>query len=252
MLQKPELTCVGAKLNADKSEIICAENLAELILRAKCDFVWLGFSFKCTERNILEFTPDKLYGKEIKLLKTCQKLACLGFSYLGRLKIYNIYIRPIIELFSFNMNLIEHVERFQMKLVRALFQLPRCTKHIEITENLRIHPAEELMEKQAKRSYERHKEICDKLLVGGARTSRSGRERLPILSTNPKLRNDFFTVVRFHQESFDQNTYDRFKSRPQLSNENILTWVTRVRRRVKAIIKRSKAKGIVVRHRRNR
>ena len=42
---------VGAKLNTDKSEVICADDISNKIFLAKNECVWLGFSFKCTVKE---------------------------------------------------------------------------------------------------------------------------------------------------------------------------------------------------------
>ena len=106
---------VGAALNREKSEVVVDASIVNRVLDSKDHFVWLGYSFKYSKKDLIIFTDTKLAQKEAKPKNTCRKIRALNLRYDIRLKIYNTYISPIIELFALNFNRLEVVQRTQYR-----------------------------------------------------------------------------------------------------------------------------------------
>ena len=235
-------TVIGAKRNADKSEVICSPDIMNKILLGKNKFVWLGYSFQLVKRDILIFTVDKIIGKSIKLAKTCARMACLGLSYSARLKVYNVYIRPIFELFCINYNILGEVKKQQISLIKKLFKLPKSMSTSRIFEFLRIHTAEELFAKQASIIYNRNQSRCESLVMEDASMTRSGKPRLKEVGENEALRRDFFTKIMGHKNMHDQETYARFKELEPRTELELCKWAIKWRKRIQLIVRKSKAR----------
>ena len=100
-----------------------------------------------------------------------------------------------------------------------------------------IHSAVELAEKQATRTYARFPDRCEQIHGESFRETRSGRRRFDLLGAEPLLRNDFFTTTLIHKENFNEIDFQRFKNKKIPDLRSLIIWVTKMRRRVKAIIK---------------
>ena len=171
----------------------------------------------------------------------CRRLGMLSISFATRLKIYRVYIRPIIEFFALNLNLLNDVRATQLRLLKLLFNLPRSTASEPIFSKLQILTAEEIFEKQARTIYLRNKDLCDSLVGEDASLTRSGRPRLVDVSDSTSLQRDFFTLAMSLQLNFDVDQFARFKSAKDPTEQELKTWATKCRKRVSCIIKRSRA-----------
>lgn len=80
-------------------------------------------------------------------------------------------------------------------------------------EQLRIHPASELAEKQAARIFSRHERLCKNLEIPDSNT-RSGRARMRTQHKN--LQNDFYTKVKMYADRHDEEHFQRFKKAAKL------------------------------------
>ena len=237
---------IGAALNWDKSEVVVDKKWAPWILAAKSEFVWLGYSFECTRTDILNFTTKKLVGKQQKLLKMCRTFAGLKLNPLTLLKIYNVYIRPIIEVFSMNHNIISDLGAFQERLLRALFNLPRATNGKAILKKLNILSARDIFEKSASRIMSRHQDIVEEFKAMETRTLRDGSKSILGLGNDAAMRRDFFTALYLITDGRSTELKAQEKSN-QLNNLQLTKWCIKLRKRVALLIRRKKARNRRVR-----
>ena len=230
---------IGGSLNRTKSEVIVWPKLSGDVIMAKSKFVWLGFSFKLDEKELLLFTKDKLIGKQTKILRTCARFKDLDISYKVRRKAYLVYLKPIIEVFMLGTHIHSEVQRFQSSVLKTLFGLPRSASTEQILSKLNLHSTQEIFEKQATRIYDRCGHVLEDLFQDDPMETRSGRKKLDI---DRSMRKDFFTRVVQAYHRHDENIYSQKKQPFRLRDSDIANWVLKIRKRVSQKIRKQKRK----------
>ena len=141
-----------------------------------------------------------------------------------------------------NHNIAEHIGAFQGRLLKCLFNVPRCTPTRTLFKKLHIRPAKELMENTAQRILTRHDDIRAEYAALERRVLRDGSESLRIPNDNKHLREDFFTHIFTAAENYDHEASKLFKRTKAPSNLEITKWTTRMRRRVARLIQKAKSR----------
>ena len=135
-------TTTGSKINAAKTEIVCADTYSNYITQAANHFKWLGYTFELSKTYKLTIS-DKQIDSKIAASKKCLNDI---FSYFAapdqRLKIYKIYLNPMIDFFLLQfivnnkqneLQETDKVSKFQHYcLTRVLQTYPEALKKQEI------------------------------------------------------------------------------------------------------------------------
>ena len=132
----------GSKINAAKTEIVTADIYAKHVIQAAPAFKWLGNSFELSKKFELKVTEKQLDSKIAATKKHMNDM----FSYFKftphRLRIYKVYINPIIDFFLLQyvmnntkseLSEVDKLSNFQhFCLARALGTYPEALKKREI------------------------------------------------------------------------------------------------------------------------
>lgn len=140
-LQTATETC-GSKINAAKTEIVTANIYAKHVIQAAPAFKWLGYSFELSKKFELTVSDKQIDKKIIATKKYMNDM----FSYFKftphRLRIYKVYITPIIDFFllqhimnnkATELSEIDKLSKFQhFCLARVLGTFPEALKKREL------------------------------------------------------------------------------------------------------------------------
>ena len=134
-------TC-GSKINAAKTEIVTAEIYAKHVIQAAPAFKWLGNTFELSKKFELKMSEKQL---DCKIAATKKHMNDM-FSYFKftphRLRIYKVYINPIIDFFllqyimnnnKIELNEVDKLSNFQhFCLARVLGTYPEALRKSEL------------------------------------------------------------------------------------------------------------------------
>ena len=125
MLFFKQIAEIGGTLHMGKGEVITWPSLTGYISRAKSSFIWLGFCFQLSQQEGLIFSSSKIKQKQAKILNYAHFIGKLNLCSNVKLRIYNTYIRPIVEIFAICWNMHKDVKSFQNKTLTAILGIPR-------------------------------------------------------------------------------------------------------------------------------
>ena len=104
---------IGSGLSLPKSETIVYDDLTVHIADSKTEFVWLGFSLLLDRTNLLTFTYSRIRAKTIKIFSHLRYITSVCRDTTVKMKIYETYVRPILEYYSICYELSSKLASFQ-------------------------------------------------------------------------------------------------------------------------------------------
>ena len=125
-----------------------------------------------------------------------------------------------------------------MKTIKALFGVPRAASNAKLLKRLRIDSTSAIFERQASRTADRYRSICNDVTAGSAVT-RSGQSRVVYLP--PVLARDFFTIVAIAADKFIDVEKPIYET--ELTDLDITKWIIQVKRGISRKIKTYKLKN---------
>ena len=137
---------MGCKINPDKSEIIVPERyedkgIPEKDKKLKENFTWLGYSFNL-EGFRLNFTRNKMNARLENARRDYRKVFHLIKSTAVRRRVFQVYIRPIIDWYTPVVALnkrtankkMDPLEKFQHNAQCAVLKCPSTVSRVELNE----------------------------------------------------------------------------------------------------------------------
>ena len=139
---------MGCKINPDKSEIVVPEryedkNIPEKDKKLKEHFVWLGYSFNLLKGR-LNFTRRRMNARLENARRDCMKVFHLISSTAVRRRVFQVYVRPVIDWFvpvvALNKRAdhksMDPLERFQHTIMAAALKCPNGVSRHELIKTL--------------------------------------------------------------------------------------------------------------------
>lgn len=139
---------MGCRINPDKSEIVVPakfedKNVLEKDKKLKEHFVWLGYSFNLAE-NRLSFTRRRMNARLENARRDCQKVFQLIKSTAVRRRVFQVYVRPVIDWFvpvvalnkRADHKAMDPLERFQHITMAAVLKSPTSVSRVEMIKTM--------------------------------------------------------------------------------------------------------------------
>ena len=124
----------GSSLNMAKSETVVYDDFVVHINKSKNEWVWLGFSLRLDRQNMVVFTFSRIQQKKFKLLSYLRYITSVSENPTIKMKIYEVYVRPILEYFAICYELTGHLQSFQLECLCICMDVPRTSSHDKVLE----------------------------------------------------------------------------------------------------------------------
>ena len=139
---------MGCKINPDKSEIVVPEkyedkHVPEKDKKLKEHFIWLGYSFNLLKGR-LNFTRRRMNARLENARRDCQKVFHLISSTAVRRRVFQVYVRPVIDWFipvvalnkRADHKAMDPLERFQHTILASVLKCPTSVSRFEMVKTM--------------------------------------------------------------------------------------------------------------------
>ena len=108
--------------------------------------------FRLPKDHGLLFSNSKVKQKQAKILRYSAFIGKLNLSANVKLRIYNTYIRPIVEIFAICWNMHADVVKFQNQTISSIMGIPRTVGLEKVLSKLQVPSVEQTWQKIASKT----------------------------------------------------------------------------------------------------